>query len=257
LVAAGLIRPARRRGFCPACGLGVVEVGGEISSPALVAAAVLAVAAAAWAVTVWQMREMSEMAMGLGTPATFVLGWTAMAAAMMLPTAAPLVVDFARRAEGRRGWVPATLLLAASYLAVWIGFGALCYLGYRTLAMPWPYQALAGGTAFGLAGVYALTPLRKRSRERCRELCDLHRPLPFGLLRAAVAVGARYGLSCLGCTGALMLALVLVGMSNLGWAVLVAGLVLVYKLAPPPLHRQELLLAAGLIALGIGTALSG
>jgi predicted metal-binding membrane protein len=218
---------------------------------------VLAVAAAAWTVTAWQAREMSGMAMGLGSPAAFGLGWTAMAAAMMLPTAVPLVVDFARRTEGRRGWVPATLLLAASYLAVWIAFGALCYLGYRALEMPWPDQASAGGAALGLAGVYALTPFKRRSQERCRELCDLHGPLPFDLLRAAVVVGARYGLSCLGCTGALMLALVLVGMSNLGWMVLVAGLVLVYKLAPPPSPRQELLLSVGMIALGIGTALTG
>jgi hypothetical protein len=48
-------------------------------------------------------------------------------------------------------------------------------------------------------------------------LCALHGPLPFNLMRSAVVAGARYGLSCLGCSAALMVAMVLLGMSSLWW----------------------------------------
>jgi predicted metal-binding membrane protein len=62
--------------------------------------------------------------------------------------------------------------------------------------------------------------------------------------------GARYGLSCLGCNAALMVAMVLLGMSSLWWAVLLGIVVLVYKFAPPLRMRYELVLSAALVALG-------
>jgi predicted metal-binding membrane protein len=256
LLTTGLVRPARARGFCPACGLGLAGAGAEISSPAVLAVILLGVAAAAWAVTIWQARAMTGMAMGLGTPASFAAGWSAMAAAMMLPTAVPLVVEFARSAEGRSGWRTAAALLVVSYLGVWLGFGVLCYLAYNALRMPWPDQPAVGGAALAVAGLYALTPLKRRSQERCRELCALHERLPFNLVHSAWLVGLRYGLSCLGCTGALMVALLLIGMASLGWAVLVAGVVLVYKLARTPSRRQELLLSLALATSGAVSALA-
>ena len=199
---------------------------------------------------------MAAMAMGLGPPVPFMLGWSAMAAAMMLPSALPLILEFARRAEGRPRGKTATALLAISYLGIWLGFGLLCYLAYAALRMPWTDQSAAGGAALALAGLYALTPLKRRSQERCRELCAMHGALPFYLLRSGAVIGFRYGLSCLGCTGALMVALLLVGMANLGWAVVVAGLVLVYKVAPPLSRRQEVLLSLALVAIGAVEVLS-
>jgi predicted metal-binding membrane protein len=62
--------------------------------------------------------------------------------------------------------------------------------------------------------------------------------------------GARYGLSCLGCSAALMVAMVLLGMSSLWWAVILGIVVLVYKFAPPLRMRSELVLSAALVALG-------
>ena len=63
--------------------------------------------------------------------------------------------------------------------------------------------------------------------------------------------GARYGLSCLGCSAALMVAMVLLGMSNLWWAVILSVVILVYKFAPPLRMRYELVLSAALVALGV------
>jgi predicted metal-binding membrane protein len=78
-----------------------------------------------------------------------------------------------------------------------------------------------------------------------------HGPLPFNLMRSAAVAGARYGLSCLGCNVALMVAMVLIGMSSLWWAVMLGIVVLIYKLAPPLRMRHELVLSLALAALGV------
>src|ERR1700681_245348 len=93
--AVGLIRPSRRRGFCPACRLFQTGDGPqEIAAPALIALAFLGLAALAWAFTIADSRAMDDMTMGLGPFGTFVAGWTVMMAAMMLPAATPLVFEF-------------------------------------------------------------------------------------------------------------------------------------------------------------------
>jgi predicted metal-binding membrane protein len=108
-----------------------------------------------------------------------------------------------------------------------------------------------------LAGIYAVTPFKRSSEARCRELCALHGPLPFNLQRSAVLVGARYGVSCVGCSAPLMVASVLIGMDSLGWMAVLSGLVLPYKMAPVHGMGQRTVLAAAVAALGILYALGG
>jgi predicted metal-binding membrane protein len=108
-----------------------------------------------------------------------------------------------------------------------------------------------------LAGIYAVTPFKRSSEARCRELCALHGPLPFNLQRSAVLVGARYGVSCIGCSAALMVAAVLIGMSRLGWMAVLSGLVLLYKLAPTPGMGRRTVLAVAVAALGVLYAFGG
>src|ERR671930_163518 len=252
LSAVGLIRTSRRRGFCPACRLFQTGDGPqEISAPALLSLAFLIVAAVAWTVTIARMSSMDDVTMGLGAIGPFALAWTVMMAAMMFPPAMPLMFEFARNAERRRGWRFATAVLGMTYLGVWLAFGVVCYLLYNALGMPWPNQALVGGAALVLAGLYALTPLKRASEAWCRELCAVHGPLPFNPMRSAVVVGSRYGLSCLGCSVGLMAAMVLIGMSNLVWMIVLAAVVLAYKLAPAPTPRRMLALSAAMVALGV------
>jgi predicted metal-binding membrane protein len=252
LSAVGLIRTSRRRGFCPACRLSQSgDAPREIAAPAMIALAFLLVAALAWGLTVARMSSMGDMTMGLGPFGPFVVTWTVMMAAMMIPSATPLVFEFARYAEGRRGWRAATALLGATYLGVWLVFGVACYALYNILAMPWPNQGLIGGGVLVLAGLYALTPIKRASEAWCRELCALHGPLPFNLMRSAVVAGGRYGLSCLGCSAGLMVAMVLIGLSNLVWMIALTAVVLIYKLAPAPTPRRIVALSVALVALGI------
>ena len=257
LSAVGLIRPSRRRGFCPACRLFQTgDIPQEIAAPALIALAFLVVAALAWALTIVRMTSMDDMAMGLGAFDAFVASWAVMMAAMMFPSALPVVFEFAQHAERRRGWQAATAVLGVTYLSIWLTFGVGCYVLYNALGMPWTNQGLIGGGALAIAGLYALTPLKRASEAWCRERCALHGPLPFNLMRSAVVAGVRYGVSCLGCSAGLMVAMVLIGLSNLGWMIGLSALVLVYKLAPAPTQARMLTLSAALVALGVLYALA-
>jgi predicted metal-binding membrane protein len=253
-----LIRPSRRRGFCPACRLFQTGDGPqEIAAPAVISLGFLIVAAVAWASTIAASRSMGDMTMGLGSMESFVTAWTVMMAAMMIPSATPLVFEFARTAEGRRGWRAATALMSVTYLGVWLAFGVVCYALYNAVGMPWPNQGLVGGAALVIAGLYALTPLKRASEARCREICALHGSLPFNLQRSAIVVGARYGLSCLGCSAGLMVAMVLVGMSVLAWTAVLGAILLIYKLAPTPSRGSMVALSVVLVALGALYAAGG
>src|SRR5690349_6836512 len=106
LAAAGLIRQSKRHGFCPACRLFQSGDGPqEIAAPSLITLAFLILAALAWVFTILRSRSMDDMSMGLGSFGSFAATWTVMMAAMMIPSATPLVFEFARNTEGRRGWL--------------------------------------------------------------------------------------------------------------------------------------------------------
>ena len=253
LLAIGLVRSARPAGFCPACRvlMKALDARQELAKPMVAALVVLAVAGVAWVAMVRQSHSMAGMDMGLGPIESFAATWVVMMAAMMLPSAIPVVLEFARTAERRRGWQVATGVLAVTYLGVWLMFGVMCYALYTAAGMPWPNQTVVAGAALALAAVYSVSPIKRASQARCRELCALHGPLPFNLMRSAAVAGARYGLSCLGCNVALMVAMVLIGMSSLWWAAILGIVVLIYKLAPPLRMRHELLLSLALTALGV------
>ncbi len=253
LRAIGLVRQARPGGFCPACRvlMKARDARGELAKPTVAAMIVVAVAGVAWAAMVRESRAMAGMDMGLGSLESFAATWVVMMAAMMLPSAIPVVLEFARTAEGRRRWPVATGVLVVTYLGVWLVFGVACYAIYTAAQMPWPHQAVVAGLALALAGIYSVTPIKRASQARCRELCALHGPLPFNLMRSAALSGVRYGMSCLGCSAALMVAMVLIGMSSVWWTGILGIVVIVYKLAPPLRMRDELVLSLALAALGV------
>src|SRR5262252_5831721 len=256
----GLVRQARPGGFCPACRVLIkaLDASPELAKPMVATSLVLAVAGIAWAAMVEQSRSMADMNgmdMDLGPIQSFAATWVVMMAAMMLPSAVPLVLEFARTAERRRGWQVATGVLALTYVAVWLIFGVVCYAIYTALRMPWSNQPMVVGVALALAGMYSVSPIKRASQARCRELCALHGPLPFNLMRSAAVAGGRYGLSCIGCSAALMVAMVLLGMSRLWWGVTLGLVVLIYKFVPPLPIRYELALSAALVGLGVAYAM--
>ncbi|HST19332.1 MAG TPA: DUF2182 domain-containing protein [Gaiellaceae bacterium] len=191
--------------------------------------ATLALAAAAWLVTV---RQMGGMDMGvstdLGSFAFFVGVWVPMMAAMMLPGALPAVARRARAEDPGR----AVLLFAGSYLAVWAFVGLAVYVFDR------PHGYVVAGGLTVAAGVYELTPLKRRCRQRCRE---------------NVRSGLRFGLYCVGSSIGLMVILIALGAMSITWMVVVAVVVLAQKLLPPQ-PSIDLPLALAIVGLGVVTA---
>ena len=180
----------------------------------------------------------------LGTPGFYVSAWVVMMAAMMFPSAAPMVLVFSkiqhRRRElgqGRRG--VATGVFVVGYLLAWTGFGLVAYGLMKLLqslsidAFSWdaggPY--LAGGVIVAGA-VYQLTPLKDVCLSKCRG------PLDFVLghwragVRGALRMGVEHGAYCVGCCWALMAALFALGVMSVGWMVLVAAVIATEKLLP-------------------------
>jgi predicted metal-binding membrane protein len=188
-------------------------------------AATLGLAAACWAVSIWQMNGMN---MGTATPlgsfTFFIAVWTAMTAAMMLPGAAPATL---RRAQA--GGVRAVPLFVGSYLAVWALAGVLVYVADR------PHGTLVAGVVTIAAGLYEFTPVKRYYRRRCRE---------------ATSSGLGFGLCCAGSTVGLMAVLVALGVMSVPWMVVITVIVLAQKLLSP-IPAVDMLLALAITGLGI------
>jgi predicted metal-binding membrane protein len=208
----------------------------------------LAVALAAWLVTIDRMRGMDEgPGTDLGGLGWYLGIWVTMTAAMMLPTALR-----AARSAARRGSRAPALLFTAGYLGVWTAYGLAAYGVYRLVSsvaldqLAWdragPYAA---GSVIVAAGVYELAPLKRESLRRCRSV------------RAASALhaGLEHGRDCVVCSGALMALLFVLGVMSLFWMAVVAGAIFAEKALP---HGQRLIpaLAVALAVLGIWVAAS-
>lgn len=145
--------------------------------------------------------------------AGFVVGWTLMMAAMMLPSIVPLA---ALLPGGQTG-------LAAGYLSTWAATGLL------------PWEAMEHGLSPALplvlaaAGAYELTPLKGACLRRCRN--------PVGIVMARSGsgpfrLGVEHGLWCIGCCVGLMVVLVLAAAMSLAAAAIIGGVVFVQKVMP-------------------------
>jgi predicted metal-binding membrane protein len=164
--------------------------------------------------------------------------WTVMMAAMMLPSAVPMILCFAalnrRRSEGAR-----TFLFLAAYLTVWTAFSGTAAMAQWALqSMGWlspmivSMSSVLSAALLLIAGVFQFSGLKRACLHACRS------PLGFlmsdwreGLL-GAWRMGIRHGLYCLGCCWSLMALLFVGGVMNLLWVAALAGLVAIEKLAP-------------------------
>ncbi len=167
------------------------------------------------------------MGMGMATVQSFVLTWTAMTAAMMAPSSLPFAVSFARRTKR---WQLPTLVLVSAYLTVWGAFGVGVYYGSMAISLPWPAGVVAG-VAIAFVGLYAFTPLMRFGQARCIAMCRRREPIQASELRAGLTEGVTYGLSCVACSGGVMLPLVVLGMSDVVLMLAGSGLILLYKVA--------------------------
>jgi len=242
----------------------------------LVAAGLVCVSAVAWAYMAHEAREMSVsgvcccagmrmsgpdvQAWSVTALVPLFLMWAEMMVAMMLPSAAPMILVFAMVNRQRRAQeLPyvSTAVFAFGYLAIWVGFSALAALGQWVLhgfvlispMMTMRNSWLAGALLIG-TGIFQWTPLKNACLKHCRS------PLSFLLndwregRAGALRMGFRNGLYCTGCCWLLMALLFVAGVMNLWWVGLLTLFVLAEKVAPPA-WRVGALAGAILVLWGI------
>ncbi|MCX7623388.1 MAG: DUF2182 domain-containing protein [Thermomicrobium sp.] len=205
----------------------------------------LGVAAASWIVLwTWGSQAgsmMGDLTMGLGALG-FLTAWGAMMVAMMFPTAAPMILMFARVQTARRQQGQAfiaTWVFVAGYLVTWLATGIPVYslaitseqtigqFGFTATTL-----ARAGGILLVLAGLYQLSPLKRACLSHCRS------PLHFVLTQwrdgalGALRMGIRHGVYCVGCCWLLFLILLPLGSMNITAMLLLTALIFAEKTLP-------------------------
>lgn len=185
--------------------------------------------------------------------------WTVMMVAMMVPTAAPMILQFAgldRRRNQLQKSLERTSMFLLGYLVVWSGFAVLATVaqwGLQGAALLSPMMAstspLLGGALLVAAGIFQWSPLKSTCLSQCRT------PLGFLLTEwrdgagGALLMGLRHGSYCVGCCWVLMGLLFILGVMNLLWVAILSAFVLVEKIVPGGLVMSRV---SGLLLIGWG-----
>ena len=168
--------------------------------------------------------------------------WWVMMVAMMLPSAAPMILLFAtvNRRQRESGHLHvATSLFVLGYLVAWTVFSIIAVI------LQWEFERTRilspmlttttvtfGAVLLIVVGIYQLTPIKHACLLHCRS------PLAFlsthwqGGALGALHMGLVHGIFCVGCCWLLMGLLFFGGVMNLYWVAGVALLVLVEKTLP-------------------------
>jgi predicted metal-binding membrane protein len=240
-------------------------IGAGLGATTLLAWAYLLRAAAS--MQAMSMQAEMHAAMGMADPHVWgvadglalLVMWTAMMVAMMLPSAAPvivLVLGVYRRRGDARAQASAHAFMAG-YLLAWFGFSvaaSAAQFGLHRAALLAPDMRLTSGITSGVilivAGIYQWLPIKGTCLSHCQS--------PFAFLSqhwregtlGGLTMGMRHGLFCLGCCWLLMTLLFVVGVMNLVWVAGLAAFVLLEKLtrAGTMLGRVA---GAGVVAWGL------
>jgi predicted metal-binding membrane protein len=227
--------------------------------------ALLMLTVGGWAYIAYQARTMGSMeAMNgaristMGGFVPFVLGWTAMMVAMMIPATLPLILlyrIFARNRLSPRQARVGTAALLAGYVVVWIVAGLPVYVYALTAEAVGRLAAVLPAVLLVIGGVYQFTSLKRSCHARCSNplffLMHKWKPGAAGALR----LGLLHGLDCLGCCAGLMIGLVALGMMDLA-LVFTAALIIFAEKTLPNSHRIArplgvLMVAGGVVLLGL------
>ncbi len=167
--------------------------------------------------------------------------WAVMMAAMMLPSAIPMIQAFIKicRQRNDKATAKLTYLFILAYLGVWLLFScALTVLQWQMYGLAWLSPMMdsqnsisAAGILF-LAGFYQFMPLKNA--------CLIYCKTPVGFLlnewqdgsAGAFNMGVKHGAYCVGCCWAQMLIMFVVGVMNLLGMALITLLVIFEKSMP-------------------------
>jgi len=218
----------------------------------------VAITAVAWGYLAYEAREMYQTGvchcagMQMSGPDTrpwsagqllpLFLMWAEMMVAMMIPSAAPMILTFAfvnrQRREREQPYVPTAFFLAG-YLFIWTIFSAMAAFAQWALhstsllsSKMVSTSPVLGGVLLIAAGVFQWTPLKNTCLRHCRSPLDF---LMTGWREGAVGalwMGLSHGAYCAGCCWFLMALLFVAGVMNVLWIAVIALLVLVEKALP-------------------------
>lgn len=180
--------------------------------------------------------------------------WQAMTLAMMVPSAAPMILTYAEIAETatqKQQDVVSPLVLAGGYLAIWDAFS----FGAASMQTTVSVAGLGNigntpiaGVVFILAGLYQFSRLKLS----CLSYCQ--RPFPYFFANWTTKVwgvfvlGLRQGAYCIGCCWALMLIMFAVGSMNIIWMAGLGAVMTIEKMSTS--MRFSRAVGAALIAVG-------
>lgn len=197
---------------------------------------------------------------------TVFLMWCAMAGAMMLPSAHPMITTYGEIAEtaaAKRISVPSPIVLLGGYLVVMVGSAMMFALLHAALTGMGAVSGITmGPTGAGIAaaaliggGVYQLSPAREACLTKCRS--------PFSVLFTrwsdrpvrVFRLGIEQGLFCLGCCLGLMIVMFAVGVMNVLWMAALAVFGILEKSVDAPWFGRAS--GYGLIMIGIAVGVVG
>jgi predicted metal-binding membrane protein len=189
--------------------------------------------------------------------------WFVMMVAMMVPSAAPMILLYAHvtRHAQARGQLDLTVVptawFALGYLLSLLGFSAgatfaqwgLERMGLVHAMKMWSLNPWLSSGILVAAGIYQISPLKDVCLRHCRSpaqfLSQRWRKGSWGALR----LGVTHGLFCVGCCWVLMTLLFVGGVMNLIWIAGLSVFILVEKVVP---HGHLVSRIAGLALVGGG-----
>lgn len=224
----------------------------------------LGLSGVAWWSTVDRAGSMATMVQGfahVGTALPFDMGlsvfigmWVVMMVAMMFPTVAPIVLLHRMVLRRRGAGMLPTASFGSGYLAIWtiVGFVPLAVLmAFRHASSGSTWVLRAGGAVLVTAGLYQFTRWKDTCLRACRSPLNFLMTHDFGTgYLGALRVGASHGLYCLGCCWALMAVLFVVGLMNLTWMAVIAGVFLAEKNWSHGVGLTKIV-GTGLVVLGV------
>ncbi len=193
------------------------------------------------------------------------LMWSVMMVAMMLPSAAPMVLLYAavvRKLAPDQHAGASVGAFVLGYAVAWTAFGLgatglqwiLEKVALVSAAMV-TSSAVLGGLLLVAAGIYQWTPAKEACLKHCRAplgfLSQHWRAGPGGALRMGVAHGGY----CIGCCWLLMGLLFVGGVMNLLWVAAIAIFVLLEKTLPWGSASGRV--AGGLLVIAGGAVIAG
>ena len=168
--------------------------------------------------------------------------WWIMMVGMMIPSAAPMILIYARVQRKKlpdENPVLRSGIFSLGYVIAWLVFSLVATLlqwalGEAALLSPMMIATshYLGAAILLAAGIYQLTPLKQACLAKCRS------PIHFLTTHwrngnaGALKMGIDHGRYCVGCCWFLMALLFFGGVMNLLWVAAIAILVLLEKLLP-------------------------